>query len=45
MPLLVFYLFGVWAVLIVLAAVLARRLDPPAPPSRARRRPRRLPPA
>jgi hypothetical protein len=30
-PLLVFYVFGVWAVLIVLTAVLARRLDPPEP--------------
>lgn len=34
-PLLVLYLFGVWALLIVVAAVLARRLAPadaPAPP-------------
>lgn len=28
-PVLVLYLFGVWALLIAAAAVLARRLDPP----------------
>jgi hypothetical protein len=45
-PLLVFYVFGVWAVLIVLTAVLARRLDPPVPPEPARDAdPSDLPPA
>jgi hypothetical protein len=42
-PLLVFYVFGVWAVLIVLTAVLARRLDPPEPARDAD--PSDLPPA
>jgi NADH:ubiquinone oxidoreductase subunit 5 (subunit L)/multisubunit Na+/H+ antiporter MnhA subunit len=42
-PLLVFYVFGGWAVLIVLTAVLARRLDPPEPARDAD--PSDLPPA
>jgi hypothetical protein len=46
-PLLVLYLFGVWAALIAATAVLARRLDPPdaaAPPAQLDA-PADLPPA